>query len=283
MQRSGRVPVLLRAVHGGLAFAQRQVRRLDHLLGEIPVALHDPALERLATDHYYAHASQYATPEHQHHGLYPFEARAIDRFFPEAPAHLLVHAAGTGREVLALLDMGYTMDAFEPVAAMVETAREAIGTDAQARLACMTVQQWAEKPSGAYAAVLGGWGLWQHVLDQRSRLEVLRAFRQVCPDGPVLLSFWSEERKDSEAPPARTPLYPEPTSRLEKLTRKTLRQHVLGRPPVERGTGWYAGVYVHYVTEEELREEAALAGYDVAYFAHDADEEPHAVLVPAAV
>ena len=40
-------------------------------------------------------------------GLFPFEQRAISRYFPAPPGTVLVGAAGSGREALALARQGY--------------------------------------------------------------------------------------------------------------------------------------------------------------------------------
>src|SRR5512142_2340602 len=46
-------------------------------------------------------------------GLFGWEKEAIARFFPAAPARVLVGGAGGGREVFALAEMGYEVVAFE--------------------------------------------------------------------------------------------------------------------------------------------------------------------------
>jgi len=80
-----------------------------------------PGFERASQDAHYAQFRVYTTPEDQRSGLYPFERRGL-AFFPPPPARLLLHGAGAGRELFALLAMGYTVDAYEPVASFVNAA-----------------------------------------------------------------------------------------------------------------------------------------------------------------
>lgn len=258
------------------------VDRFFRILSELPVVFAEPSIVRSGNIAHYDAVSHYRDVENQNSGLFPFEKRMLDRFFPHPPARLLVPGAGGGREVIALLERGYTVDAFEPVAEQVEAANKIITARFGTRVECSTLEEWAEHPQGTYDAIFTGWGMWTHIIHHAERVAALRAFQRVCPSGPVLLSFWRYERllDHREEPEVPLPLYPEPQNRLEKLTRGWLRQKVLRRTPIERGTGWVAGMYVHYTSEPELREEGALAGWDVAYYERDGSKYPHAVLVP---
>ena len=76
------------------------------------------------------------------------------------------------------------------------------------------------------------------------------------------------------------PLHPPRSDRLERLTRGALRERVLRLPPLERGIDWNSGLYVHLTEEWELREEAGLAGYQVAHYEQSLQRYPNAVLLP---
>lgn len=195
----------------------------------------------------------------------------------------MIPGAGTGRELLALLGAGYQVDAFEPAAAMVELANRTVPALGAAPVACVSLQEWSRCPAGRYDAILTGWGMWTHILLHDDRVAALRAFRRVCAAGPVLLSFDRRERyaDHTERPIEGQPLHPQSTDRLGHFTRDLLRQKILRRSPIERGTGFRNGVFVHWVDETELREEAAAAAYQVAFYERDGARYPHAVLVPA--
>lgn len=283
------LPLSARALHRILASAHRRLLRLDRVIAELAVALHTPALERAAVEAHYAAAPIYRDPAHLRAGLFPFEARALAASFPPPPGRLLVHGAGAGREVLALLDRGYDVDAFEPVAALVAALRRALAerpphASPGASVDVEGLESWAVMPVGSYDGIVTGWGAWTHLLRRDARLTVLRAFRRVCPRGPVLLSFWRREpvfdpeERGADAPREEdlSPL----AARFQALTRGLLRERLLGLPPVEPGTAWRAGLFVHCVSEAELREEAAACGYRVAHYERDGSRYPNAVLVP---
>lgn len=124
--------------------------------------------------------------------------------------------------------------------------------------------------------------MWAHLIEQQERLAVLRAFRSVCPEGPVLLSFFRGDRLFSETEESSPldPLHPQWQGRLLRLTRHGIRERLLRLPPIERGTGWHDGHFYHLTEERELKQEASEAGYDLAYWEKDALIYPHAVLIP---
>jgi hypothetical protein len=269
-----------------LAAAHRGVLRLDRLLAEIAVALFPPGFERVASEDHYAAAPVYRTLADQRAGLHPFEDRALAAWFPPPPARLFVPGAGGGREMLALLDRGYAVDALEPVPILAEAARLALvqrGRGPDAAVLRASLEDWCEAPIGAYDGIFTGWGLWSHLIRREARLSAMRAFREVCPRGPVLLSFWRRERvfdpeERWEAPEERSPL----EARVLSVTRGLLRERLLGLPPVEAGAVWRAGLFAHCVSEAELREEAALCGYQVVHYERDGSRYPNAVLTPGA-
>jgi hypothetical protein len=256
-----------------------KLRRLAEVLEELPLAVHTPALERRWVDAHYAAQARYRSPTNQHAGLFPFEARALDAYFPSPPARLFVPGAGAGRELLALIGRGHTVEGLEPEPTLRQAAERLLSP-----LRPESIQEWARSPEGQFAGVFAGWGLWAHLTAQRDRTAVLQAFRNVCPKGPVLLSFFRRsplyEASERMAPPL--PLCPAPEGRLQSLTRGWLRQRLLGLPPLERGVGWSRGFYFHAMSEAELVEEANASGYQVKYFEQDLSRYPHAVLTPRA-
>jgi hypothetical protein len=260
----------------------RTFGRLHALANELPVVLHDAELERQCIEEHYGPRALYREPRYQTRGLWPFEQRALQQFFPAPPARLLVPGAGTGREVLALHALGYQVDGFEPAAPMVALANRALVGAGASPLRQMTLQAWSTHPDGRFDAILAGWAMWTHILGHADRIHALQAFRAVCPAGPVLLSFDRREpyADHTERGALDQALHPPATDRIGRFTRVLLRQRILRRSPVERGTGFRNGVFVHWVDEAELREEGRAAGYRVAYYEHDGSRYPHAVLVP---
>jgi hypothetical protein len=264
-----------------LRATQHGAHRANRLLTELVLALHDPSVERLAADLHYGASPRYT--DIRGHGFYPFEVRAVRDHFPPPPARILVPGAGGGREMIALLKLGYRVVGFDPVERYVQSTRAAIGAWSDAECSCATIQSWAQRPSGRYDAILCGWGVWAHVVARADRLAGLRAFRATCPIGPVLLSFFrGDDVFEAQERASLEPLHPTPENRIARAIRRGLRERVLRLPPLERGTGFHADFFFHQTTELELAEEAALAGYRVEYFERDASRYPNAVLRPAA-
>lgn len=203
--------------------------------------------------------------------LLPFEVRALERFFPAPPARLLLHGAGGGRELSALLRRGYRVDAYEPhprLAARCETVH-------RKPCAAESIEQWSRRPRGRYEGVVVGWGAWSHVLRRADRIRALRAFRSVS-DGPVLLSFWSAIPlfDVTEAAEVVRP------SRAARLARSVL-DRVWGSAQVESAVIWRRGFFAHEVTRTSLYAEATEVGYRVVHYEEDPRRYPNAVLMPA--
>lgn len=243
-----------------------------------------------ATFDYFARSTKYVDAADQRSGLYPFEERALARFFPPPPARLLAHGVGAGRELLALVAAGYELEAYEPAPRLAAAATQLVAASGVRPpvVGVLSLQQWAAQQEAqgfgqSYAAVFTGWGVWAHLVGQRDRLRVLEALRRACPEGPVLLSFFSGAAlfDVAEKPAVRVPLHPRFEAPPLRFTRHTLRERLFGALALERGTGWGRGFFFHLTEEWELREEAASAGYEVAYYERDLSRYPHAVLVPA--
>jgi hypothetical protein len=264
----------------GYGSSIRRLRHLADLLEELPLIVYTRELGQFWSNAHYTGERQYWAEANQHRGLFPFEARAIEHYFPAPPARLFVPGAGAGRELLALRERGYSAQGLEPVAALREAAEQLLPP-----LGAQTIQEWARAPDGHFDGIVLGWGLWAHLPVQADRLAVLQAFRAVCSAGPVLLSFFARSAPGDplERPEPPLPLHPRPRSRFQRLTRVFLRERLLGLTPLERGVRWSQGFYHHTTNESELTQDAELAGYRVRYFEQDLRRHPHAVLVPGEV
>src|SRR5262249_34872561 len=157
-------------------------------------------------------------------GLFPFEARAIECYFPPPPARLFVPGAGAGRELLALRARGYLVHGLEPVPALRQAAERFLPP-----LRSKSIQEGARAPEGCFDGIVVGWCLWGHLTAQADRLAVLEAFRKVCPNGPVLLSFFHHSAfyDPLECAESALNLRPVPEGRLRNFTRKLLREQML--------------------------------------------------------
>lgn len=198
-------------------------------------------------------AHRYTDPAHIRSGLADWEAAALGGHFPPG-GRLIVTSAGAGREVAGAQALGFDAVGYEPHAGLVAAGRAELGADA--------LHQCKRDgfPSGAGSAdgVVVGWGGYSHIQGRARRIAFLRGARQCLqPGAPLLVSFWMLPGRER---------YLRLTHAVAALVRR-------GEPP-ERGD-LLSPVFVHCLTEPELRAECEEAGFRVEAFAEQ--PYPHAV------
>jgi len=134
--------------------------------------------------------------------LYAWEEPWFARRLPAPPASVLVGACGTGREALALAVRGYRVDALEPAPEFVDESRRRLAARghvyklAYEELSAVVLDgkdSLEATPRGTrYDAVILGSGSMTHVLDPRQQERLLRSMCRLCPQGPILASFFCE-------------------------------------------------------------------------------------------
>ncbi len=139
--------------------------------------------------------------------LFPFEEQVITRFFPPAPARVLIGGAGGGREALALAKRGDEVVAFDPSAPLIA----GLAANVPGGLAITAYHASYEDlphlgsvlPTGSavdltalprFDAAILGWGSFSHLLSEDDQVAAVRAFA-----GPVLVSFRSDPHTGADA------------------------------------------------------------------------------------
>ena len=142
-------------------------------------------------------------------GLFPWEKKAFDSpLFPRS-GRVLIGAAGAGRELVALVERGFDVVAFDPCAPFADAARgvadptkttviHASYGDLVAAAEGRGGPLVAAVAGAPFDAVVLGWGSLSHVLPSSERTSLLRAVRALAPSAPVLTSF--ALLPDSDAP-----------------------------------------------------------------------------------
>ncbi|MFN3197205.1 MAG: hypothetical protein ACE366_02135 [Bradymonadia bacterium] len=121
--------------------------------------------------------------------LHPWESEWFATALPPAPAMILVGGAGSGREVAALVALGYTVDALEPAEELLPALRAA-GARQCWTAGYREMIAGLDGLMGPYDACLLGWGSVHHVLDVQVRRAIWRTADTLTPQGPLLASFW---------------------------------------------------------------------------------------------
>jgi hypothetical protein len=158
---------------------------------ELGIVLYDYSLRRLS-------------PER---GLWKWEQAWFNERLPKPPCRLLIGAAGTGREAVALSKSGYYIDALEPAPLAAKRCAEALGDrgrvfvgryeDLNRAIIDQKGGLLTEIASESYDAIILGWTSLSHVVDSIERKRLLQACRRLGTNAPVLASFWLKRTDDS--------------------------------------------------------------------------------------
>ncbi len=174
--------------------AANQLQRVEGVLGGLTLAALPPRKLNALTARLYAVRGRYHAE-----GLFGWEERWFADDLPPAPARILVGGAGSGREVKALLGLGYEVVAFDPAPSFVARARRHLRGDGMRAFTCggyedLITSGHALKElvdgHAPYDAILLGWGSFTHMPVPAERRELLARVASLCPAGPTLLSFW---------------------------------------------------------------------------------------------
>jgi hypothetical protein len=212
-------------------------------------------------------------------GLFPWELALLNDSRIPRSGRVLLAAVGGGRELCALLERGYEVWGFEPVAALLESAR-GVARGSNANLAKASYQDLvarAHGQKGVLDAFQGpfdfcvlGWGSLSHLTEPGAVIDVLRALRALAPKAPVLTSFLLRASVEPTIGGSR---------KLRRVLRRTFA--AVGGFPVASGLQFHVGSgFIYAFSREELVRLCREAGYDVALFSELG--YPHALLLPRA-
>ncbi len=133
--------------------------------------------------------------------LFPWELRAVERYFPPPPAHVLIGGSGGGREALQLAARGYEVTAFDPVQALVDAMPRAGHSPANVTafvgsyetlpmVRAADGRRMSLDDRAPYDAGVCGWASVAHVRSAAGRVSALQAMAALV-SGPMLLSVYA--------------------------------------------------------------------------------------------
>lgn len=200
-------------------------------------------------------SSSYLDPSYNtDSGLWLWEREALRRFFPPA-GRILVGAAGSGREMIALQRAGYSVDGFECAQSLVEAGQIVLQDSG-----CPGRLIWA--PAGEVPAVPGrfdgaimGWSGYMYIPLRAQRVKLLVDFRDLLVEGgPLLLSFQTRELCERRM---------HWSARAANWIRK-----IRGAEPVAVGDRLDSG-FKHWFNFDDIAGEMAEAGFRLEWYGVD--------------
>ncbi len=208
----------------------------------------------LLDNHYYQHWDMYQSEEHNMRGFYKWEEGYIEKYFTELDS-VLVPGAGSGREVIALATRGKHVRGFECNSVLLERGKyflEKSALDASLELAprdnCpATGKKWD--------GCLVGWSAYMHIPGKINRVNFLKQVAQNLNEAaPVMLSFFVRSEEDK-------------SFKWIAVAGGIIAGIFKNTPGPQKGD-LLSPNFIHYFTENELREELELAGMELLEFAN---------------
>jgi hypothetical protein len=278
---SYRVPLWVRALLAADRASMKLGNLRDGVRDELLLAWIPPADRAALTAALYSDQATYLPGgDRFKSGLFAWEKRVLDApRFPRA-GRVLVGAAGAGREMVALLERGFSVVAFDPCQPFVAAAQRVAPADRAAvvQASYADLVDVAAGKGGALAdacrgapfdAVILGWGSLSHVLPVSNRVALLRAVRALAPAAPVLASFALEADLSANGG-------------SKGRVRDGLRRlfGALAAPGAsEVGDRFFPNTgFFSYLGSDDVVQLAWDTGYEVALF--EEAPYPHALLVP---
>lgn len=189
-------------------------------------------------------------------GLMPWERALYDRFLKPAD-HILVVGCGTGRDLIALLKLGYRAAGLDVVPGALALARQMLDKEGlQAELYAGGIEVVALP--GSFDVFTFSWCCYGYIPESEARIGVLRKVKaHLNPGGRILLTYLPAQR-----PPRALPI--QLMRFMARVTRSGWRPEpgdVIGPATEDRN----AVRYEHQFREGELESEARAAGLTVVF------------------
>lgn len=229
------------------------------LLNRVDLADVDARFYAAAREHVGGASRAYTDEQYIRSGLWDWEERALDKHFTGAD-RILVTSAGSGREVLGLLERGFDPSGFEPNPGLVEVGSRVLASAGYPGRLIGCARDEFPASAGDADGLLFGWASYMLIQGRTQRIAFLRSARERVPRGaPLLLSYFLR-----------------PVTRYFGIVRSIAApfRMVQRSEPVELGDALTPN-FVHHFTSAELDGELRGGGFRAVAF--ETDPYAHAV------
>jgi SAM-dependent methyltransferase len=121
--------------------------------------------------------------------LMDWEEQFYGRFLRPGERVLLA-GCGSGRDLIALVERGFTVEGLDPVAECIEQARTRLAKRGMAAPLHVAWLEDAAPPPGPFGAVVLSWFCYGYIPGAAARVRTLRALAErLTPDGRILVSY----------------------------------------------------------------------------------------------
>lgn len=252
--------------------ANRWFNRLDNLVHALHkgfwVGFLGPDDLNAITSRRYENSQYIVSEEHIRRGLFDWEAPIVERYFRKG-SRILVAAAGTGREILALRNAGFHAEGFECNLHLIRTGQSAFDALREPYPVAFSPADKVPQGPAIYEGLVVGWTAYSHIPTKTRRTQFLQALRaRSLPHSPLIASFFTRNAGSR---------YDKIAHATAKISRVLSLAHSAG--PVELGDDLHQIGYVHRFTQQEIEAELKAAGFQMLYYSADGDSGVVAALV----
>jgi hypothetical protein len=200
---------------------------------------------------YYNHNNHYTDDKYNLSGLFEWEKVAIEKYFTNAKSILLI-AAGGGREVLALSNMGFEVDSYECNAYLIEYGNALLKKNKIENKIKYLKKNSVPNEIKKYDGIIIGWGAYSLIRGNKKRLSFLASLYPFLHEKtPLMISFlFTGEKRKKE--------------KIIKNVSNFFR--VFSKRDKTESGDRLVPDFVHYFTEEEIKSELIQSKFRVIGF-----------------
>lgn len=197
---------------------------------------------------FYNGTKQYTEEKYNQSGLFEWEKVIIEKHFLKLK-HILLIAAGGGRETLALSRMGFEVDSYECNPKLVEFGNLLLNRNNINKQIKYLPRNSVPGENKNYDGIIIGWGAYSLIQGNKKRLSFLSAlYPFLNTETPLMISFLHVEKKTS-----KDKMIQNISNFFRFFSRKDKTE------PGDR----LVPDFIHYFTEEEIKSELTQAKFRI--------------------